>query len=172
MTAPLRRFRFSEVLGRAAALCVLGLHPLAVAAQEGDVDLALGTWVMDVEASSYRPGPPPRSQTRVYETHLEGYKATITTVNAEGQTLEAEYVADYDSLEYPLTGSTQVDAIELRRISPYVAEATLRHARKVIGTARRVISEDGKTMTITYNGRDVEGRQVHNVAVYEKKSGS
>lgn len=133
-------------------------------------DIVLGTWVLDVEKSSYDPGPPPRSQTRTYEAHPKGVKATITTVNARGRSLTAEYVADYDSIEYPLTGSTQVDAIALKRITDYVAEATLLHARKVIGTARRQISMDGKTMTITYNGIDQEGRQVHNVAVYAKKS--
>ena len=48
----------------------------------------------------------------------------------------------------------------------YTAEATLSHAGKVMGTARRVISDDGKTMTITYKGM-LGGDLVNNVAVYE-----
>ncbi|HLE72410.1 MAG TPA: hypothetical protein VJH87_22220 [Vicinamibacteria bacterium] len=129
----------------------------------------LGTWILNVEKSSYDPGPPPRSQTRTYEKVPEGIKATIITVDPKGQSVTARYTAQYDSLEYPLTGSATVDAIALKRVNAYTAEATLTHARKLIGTARRVISEDGKTMTITFRGTDENGRRVTNVAVYEKE---
>jgi len=161
MHARLRRLRL-------AALLVLGTGSLAAASQE---DLVLGTWVLNLEKSSYDPGPAPRSQTRTYEAVPEGIKATIVTVDPKGQSIAARYTADYDSLEHPLTGSTTIDAIALKRINAYTAEATLTHARKIIGTARRVISEDGKTMTITFRGTDENGRQVHNVAVYEKDDG-
>jgi hypothetical protein len=101
----------------------------------------------------------------------EGVRATIVTLDAKGQSMTARYTADYDSLEHPLTGSTTVDAIALKKIDSHTAEATLTHARKVIGTARRVISLDGKTMTITFRGLGDDGRQVVNVAVYEKAPG-
>jgi hypothetical protein len=129
----------------------------------------LGSWILDAEKSSYDPGPPPRSQTRTYERVPEGIQATITTVDAKGLSITARYTAAYDSLEHPLTGSATVDAIALKRVNAYTAEATLTHARKLIGTARRVIAEDGKTMTITYRGTDENGRAVTNVAVYGKK---
>jgi hypothetical protein len=158
MHARLRRLRLATAL-------VLAPINLAAASQE---DLVLGTWVLNLEKSSYVPGPAPRSQTRIYEAVPEGIQATIVTVDPKGQSITARYTADYDSLEHPLTGSTTIDAIALRRINAYTAEATLTHARKLIGTARRVISEDGKTMTITFRGTDESGRRVQNVAVYEK----
>jgi hypothetical protein len=127
------------------------------------------SWILNVEKSSYDPGPPPRSQTLTYEKVPEGIKATIITVDPKGQSVTARYTAQYDSLEYPLTGSATIDAIALKRVNAYTAEATLTHARKLIGTARRVISEDGKTMTITFRGTDENGRRVTNVAVYEKE---
>jgi hypothetical protein len=133
-------------------------------------DLVLGVWTLDVQKSSYDPGPPPKSQTRTYESVPEGTHATIVTVDAKGQSVTARYTAKYDSLEYPLTGSAAIDAIALKRVNAYTSEATLTHARKTIGTARRVISEDGKTMTITFRGTDENGRAVVNVAVYEKQA--
>jgi hypothetical protein len=145
----------------------LALAPASFAAASQE-DRVLGTWVLSLEKSSYDPGPAPRSQTRTYEAVPEGIKATIVTVDPKGQSITARYTADYDSLEHPLTGSATIDAIALRRINAYTAEATLTHARKLIGTARRVISEDGKTMTITFRGTDERGRRVQNVAVYEK----
>ncbi|MGH9392166.1 MAG: hypothetical protein ACRD1Z_21380 [Vicinamibacteria bacterium] len=132
----------------------------------------LGTWILNLEKSSYDPGPGPKSQTRNYETVPEGIEATIVTVDAKGQSVTARYTAKYDSLEYPLTGSATVDAIALKRINAYTAEATLTHARKLIGTARRVISEDDKTMTLTFRGTDENRRAMVNVSVYEKKDRS
>jgi hypothetical protein len=135
-------------------------------------DRVLGTWILDLERSTYTPGPAPRSQTRTYEVHPDGVKATIVTVDANGRSTTGQYVADYDSIEYPFTGSAQVDAISLKKVNASTAEATLTHARKVIGTARRVISDDGKTMTITFKGTDEQGRALTNVAVYVRKDGS
>jgi hypothetical protein len=157
MHARLRRLRLATPLALAAL-------SLSGAFQQ---DLVLGTWVLNLEKSSYHSGPAPRSQTRTYEAVPEGIKATIVTVDPDGQSITARYAADYDSLEHPLTGSATIDAIALKRINALTAEATLTHARKLIGTARRVISEDGKTMTITYRGTE-NGRPVRNVAVYEK----
>ncbi|MGH9388303.1 MAG: hypothetical protein ACRD1Z_01720, partial [Vicinamibacteria bacterium] len=99
----------------------------------------------------------------------EGIKATVVTTDEKGQSVTARYIAKYDSLEYPLTGSATIDAIALKRVNAYTWEA-LTHARKQIGTARRVISEDGKTMTITFRGTDENGRAVVNVSVYEKQA--
>ena len=92
----------------------------------------------------------------------------MTVGNAKGKSVTSQYTAKYDSLEYPLTGFATVDAIALKRVNDTTAEPILTHARKLIGTARRVISEDGKTMTITFRGTDENGRAVANVSVYEK----
>ena len=169
MSACLRRFPIPLVLGGAILVWSVGSLVVGQPKATPDKDLALGTWILDVEKSIYRPGPAPRSQTRTYEAHPDGVLAKITTVDADGNSLSAEYVADYDSLEYPITGSMTVDALSLKRVNAYTAEATLMHASKVIGRARRVISEDGKTMTITYKGTGQRGQEVDITAVYDKK---
>jgi len=68
----------------------------------------------------------------------------------------------------PVLGSVDSDTITLKRIDEFTADASLGHAGKVIGAAKRVISKDGRTMTITYRGVS-EGRDVNNVSVYERK---
>ena len=113
-------------------------------------DLVLGTWVLNVAKSTYSPGPAPRSQTRTYEAHEKGVKASIKTVDAAGNSTFSEYIAAYDGIEYPLTGSPTSNGIALKKIDAYTAEVAVMHAGKPTGTARRVISRDGKTMTITY----------------------
>jgi hypothetical protein len=129
----------------------------------------IGTWTLVVEKSRYNPGPPPQSQTRTYEVQANGVKTTIRTVLADGETTTVSYTANYDSIEYRVTGSATTDGIKLTQVDPNTAEAKLLHAGRAVGTARRIVSPDGRTMMITL--QDVRG-SVQNVAFYEKKQGS
>ncbi len=162
--------RSMQLLSRAILVAVIamwGAASLLAGAQSPaatDEELIVGTWNLNVAQSKYSPGPAPRNQKRSYAIHPEGVKATITTTYADGHSETIQYVAKYDGIEYPVTGSAEADAIALKRINAYTAEATLTHAGKIIGTARRVISQDGKTMTITFKGSNI-----NNVAVYEKE---
>jgi hypothetical protein len=129
----------------------------------------VGTWTLVVDKSRYNPGPPPQSQTRTYEVQPKGVKTTIRTVLAGGETTTVSYTANYDSIEYHVTGSATADGIKLTQVDPNTAEAKLLHAGRIVGMARRVVSPDGRTMTITLS--DVRG-SVQNVAYYEKRQGS
>jgi hypothetical protein len=57
----------------------------------------------------------------------------------------------------------------LTQFTDRTAEAKLKRGDLVIGTAKRELSPDGKTLTITYTGIDREGGQVSNIAVYAKQ---
>jgi hypothetical protein len=129
----------------------------------------LGTWRLNVAKSTFSPGPPYRSQIRAYEPHDKAVKATITTTYADGHSSQIEYTADYDSLEYPVTGSPDYDSIRLKRVDAFTAEAELGHAGKTFATARRTISADGKTMTIVVQMEVSAGSPVRNVMVYDKR---
>jgi hypothetical protein len=128
-----------------------------------------GTWHLNRGKSTFSPGPPYRNQIRVYEPNEKGVKATIRTTYSDGHTTDFEYVADYDSLEYPVTGSPDYDSIKLKKVDPYTAEALLGHAGKVFATARRTISEDGKSMTIVFQVDLFAGSRVNNVMVYDRR---
>jgi hypothetical protein len=132
-------------------------------------DPVIGTWELNVAKSKYNPGPAPKSQTRIYEALPEGMKVTIKTVSADGQTTVVEHPANFDGKDYPITGSTQADVIALKQIDTYTSEAILKHASHVLATSRRVVSKDGKSMTITYEGVDSRGRKVDSMAVYERR---
>jgi hypothetical protein len=136
----------------------------AVTAEE---DLLLGTWQLDLGKSRYNPGPPPRSETRTYVRDKEGMKGTIQRRRDDGREEVIEYRADFDH-EFPVIGTEAYDTIRLKRIDARTAEAVLSHAGRVFGTARRVISEDGRTLTITFRQED-RGILESNIAVYRKK---
>ncbi len=132
-------------------------------------DSAIGTWKLNAAKSKYTPGPTPKSATITYEETADGIKRTGESVNAEGKTTSFEYTAKYDGKDYPVTGSDLYDTITLKRINDQTAEATLKKSGKVARHARRVVSKDGKVMTLTISGTNPKGQKVHDVAVYDKQ---
>lgn len=135
---------------------------------KAEQDLLLGVWQLDVAKSRYIPGPPPRNETRTYVRDKEGMKGTIHRRRDNGMEEVIEYRADFDH-EYPVMGTPAYDTIQLKRIDAYTAEAVLSHAGRVFGTARRVISPDGRTLTIMFRQEDRGGNLQNNVAIYRKQ---
>lgn len=163
----------ARLLARQALVCAVSVLCTANPCLHGQTaaqpsqDLLLGTWRLDVARSTYVPGPPPRSETRTYARDGDGVKGTIHRQRADGRKEVIEYRADFDH-EYPVTGAEAYDTIRLKRIDERTAEVVLSHAGRVYGRARRVISEDGLTLTIAFRQGDRE-TFTNNVAIYRKE---
>ena len=146
---------------------VVAAHPLLTGESPASGEkVLLGTWRLDLATSKYFPGPAPMSETRIYTADKDGVQGVINRVYADGHAEIIEYRANYDH-EQTVTGTPAYDAITLKKIDDYTSESTLSHAGIVFGTARRVISPDGNTMTITFNRKTTEDT-VRNVAVYHR----
>ena len=134
-------------------------------AQHDPEELLVGTWVLDVNASRYLPGPAPRAETRVYTKGADGINGIVKRTQADGKVLTIEYLANTDR-EQMVTGTPEYDAVKLRQIDPFTSEALLTHGGSTFGVATRSISRNGKSMTITFRRPDAD---VLNVAVYRKR---
>ena len=132
-------------------------------------DASIGTWKLNVAKSTFRPGPPPVAETRIYKAQPNGVQTNVTTTWADRMTTTVGYPANYDGKDYPVEGSRDVDAVALSRQDDFTSAATLKHAGKEIGVARRVVSPDKKSMTISYKGVNTRGDRVDNVAVYDRQ---
>ena len=133
------------------------------------VDPTLGTWQLNVQKSRFLPGPGFRSETRTYEEQRDGVKVTIRTVNGKGRQVTSVYLTTPDGQQHTVSGSGgPADSVGLKQINEYTAESTLMHAGKEIAKTTRVVSEDGKTMTITYKGLDPEGNQVNYTLIFDR----
>jgi hypothetical protein len=137
---------------------------LSVALAMRAADPVVGTWHLNIAKSRYDPGQPPKRQTRIYREEDAGVKAVVITVYKNGNSDTVHYAANYDGKEHPVDGSPDTDGILMQRIDDYTAESVLTHAGHTIGTARRTVSRDGQTMTITF-----KGSEVNNTAYYEKE---
>jgi len=148
-----------------ALVVVLGGTALA---QTGDS--SVGTWKLNVAKSKYEPGPPPVSETRVYEPwETDGIKGTFTPVQKDGTRATLGFAAHYDGKDYKFMGSPDFDIVALKRLDANTTDATLKKGAKVIQRTKVVVSNNGKVRTLTTIGTDAKGQKVNNVQVYDKQ---
>ena len=167
--------RGSRLLARSLLLAAIAssftadwhLRAQSTKSEAAEQELLLGSWKLDVAKSRYTPGPPPRNETRTYIRDAAGMKGTIRRQRDDGRQEVIEYRADFER-EYPVMGTEAYDTIRLKRIDARTAEAVLSHAGRVFGIARRIISDDGKTLTIMFRQED-QGRLENNIAIYRKE---
>jgi len=159
---------FARTLGVVLAIgMVLGLSVVDLSAQMNDP--RIGTWKLNVAKSTYSPGPAPQSLTVKVEGAGQGEKATADFVNADGSRTTTLYTANFDGKDSPLTGSPAGDMVSLKRIDAQTTERTDKKGDKVVQVLARVVSTDGKTMTVTTKGTNAQGQAVNNVAVFDKQ---
>lgn len=149
------------------AVLTLGFRPMSLSAQA--TDPASGTWELNLAKSKFSPGPPPKSQTRTFEVTGADVKYTLKGIDAEGKPTLVQYTAKYDGKDYPVTGSPDFDAISLKHVDAVTTEATTKKGGKVVATTKRVVSKDGKTLTLTTIGTNAKGQAVNNVTVFDKR---
>jgi hypothetical protein len=146
-------------------LTAITLCTLSVAAEP---DPILGVWKLNLARSRFNPGPAPRSQTRTYVETPKGIQVTIRSVGVNGRSSTIEFPEKYDGRDYPVQGSEVADALALVRINDYMAEATMKHAGNVVATAKRLITDEGKTLIISYQEPSSE-HPVNNQLVYDRQ---
>src|SRR5215831_2955363 len=148
------------------AVCLVAISPLSGFTQ---TDSIIGTWKLNLAKSKFSPGPPPKSQTVTFEAVGQGYKVTVKGTDVEGKPIEFQFTAYYDGKDYPVTGNPDQDTVAWKRIDAYTVESTRKKAGKVLSTATRVLSKDGKTLTLTEKGVNAKGEKFSNTAVSEKQ---
>ena len=147
-------------------LCGLGLAAI-VAVTLPTVELVgqatdpiIGTWELNLTKSKFTPGPGPKSETRTYVAAGPDIKATSKGIGADGKPTATQWTVNYDGKDRPEIGNPDADALSLKRIDAYTTEFSEKRASKVVLTGARVISRDGKVMTITSKGTDAKGQAV------------
>ena len=132
-------------------------------------DPVVGTWVLNLSKSKFSPGPGPKSETRTYVVAGQEIKASSKGVDADGKPTAAAWTVNYDGKDRPQTGDPNVDTLSLKRVDAFTTESTEKKAGKVVVTGTRVISGDGKLMTITVKGTTAKGQTFNDMMVYDKQ---
>ena len=132
-------------------------------------DAFLGHWEMDPAENRYEVGQPPQSGSYTIEPEGAAYLFKMAWTNAEGQPFQMEYRTTPDGVAYPYENPAVADTIRTTRVDEFTLDTETTKGGKVIATGRRVLSPDGRTMTITQSGLRPDGTAFTNLSIYRRK---
>ncbi len=128
----------------------------------------LGTWKLNEAKSKTSPGAP-KINTVVYEAAGDNIKVTVDGVDAQGKQTHSEWTGKFDGKDYPVTGDANSDVRSYKQVDAHTLEMTGKKGGKVTLTGRIVVSDDGRSRTVTASGTDANGKKISTTAVYDKQ---
>ena len=128
-----------------------------------------GTWKLNAAKSKLEGSGVGQNGTVQLEVSGNDFKATVQATDPQGLPLNFSYQATLDGKPGTVTSNPNMDSVSLRRVNDHTLTAEGRKAGKVVFNDRRVVSKNGKTMTINRNGTDPNGKKFHAVLVFEKQ---
>jgi hypothetical protein len=132
-------------------------------------DPAVGTWTLDLAKSKLDPNEPAlKSSVRTYTATADGLSVSIHSVDADGAH-DSSSTFTYDGKRHPVSGITSYDSIAVTRVGASESKTKLIKSGKTVGHLTRVVSKDGKTMTVTVDETNSKGAKIHEVTVYERQ---
>ena len=125
-----------------------------------------GTWQLNREQSDIPPVT--KSQVLVIETDGVFVKMRETLVNDKGETLRILVDGTFDGHDYPVSGTPFADTVSYRLLTPNTIEGVAKKNAIVIVKETAVLSDDGKTIRVTYVSFDGEGNSLTSHGVFER----
>jgi hypothetical protein len=146
-------------------IAILFLGALLVSGVATAADPVAGSWQLDVAKSKFSPGPAPKSGTRVYTESADGVTLDAKTVGADGKetSLHTTYKAGGNN---PVSGNPDADTLAAKSVSARTWDFTLIKNGKTVGTVHRVVSADGKTLTVHNKGKHSDGTAYDDTLVF------
>jgi hypothetical protein len=131
-------------------------------------DAVDGTWKLNVAKSKFT-GTAPKSATRVYTASADGTTLDQKTVGADGKEMAMHVTIKYDGKDHPITGNPDADSSIGKAIDAHTSDFTLKKGGKEVGTVHRVVSADGKTLTVNNKGTHADGKTYEDTLVFDKQ---
>jgi len=147
-------------------MVALVLPTLTAASTDGFI----GKWVLDPEQSRYPAGTCPKRMIIEMEPVARGIHYRSDTTYRNGRTAHAEYTADYSGRQVLVWGNYGLLLpVSLQRIDSRTVIASYFQSFQLVAISRRVVSRDGRRMTITTTSKPRSGRSVETIGVYRKQ---
>jgi hypothetical protein len=124
---------------------------------------------MNPAKSKYSPGPAAKNITLTIEADDTHMKVDSEGTDGNGNPTHVQFDAKFDGKEYPATGLPAGDSVSAKRINAATTQIIMKKDGQPVMTVTSVVSNDGKTRTSTFKGKDPQGHEVNNVVVYDKQ---
>lgn len=133
-------------------------------------DPVVGTWKLDVAKSKFTQGPALKSDMRTYTESTDGtITVTLKSVGDDGKETTLMRTFKQDGKDYPVNDSSGVDSIVETRINSHTAKYAEKKAGKAMLWGHRVLSRDGKMLTVVEMGTDPTGARIQRTLVYDRQ---
>ena len=144
----------------------------AIAAGAFCADNTLGTWKLNPEKSK-----PPAGQSRITSLTIvrvgsgDGVQVTAKGEREDKSKIDTSYSAKYDGKEVTISGSgLPYDTIAIQQVDANtLSDVRSKKGGMYKGTGRWVVSNGGKTATLTTKGTGADGKPFSGTSVYEKQ---
>jgi len=153
-------------MGRIVVIALLSTLFLGATAYAADA--VVGTWKLNVEKSKFS-GAAPKSGTRVYAETADGTTLDQKMVGADGKEMSMHVTIKYNGKDYPITGNPDGDSVAAKMIDAHTTDFTIMKGGKVVGSVHRVVSADGKTLTVSNKGTHADGKAYDDTLVFDKQ---
>jgi hypothetical protein len=125
-----------------------------------------GMWQLNREQSDIPPVT--KSQTLVIETDGTVVRMRETLINDRDEALTISVDGKFDGQDYPVRGTPFADTVSYRLVTPNIIEGAAKKAGVVVVRETAVLSDDGKTVRVTYVSFDGEGNSRTSHGVFER----
>ena len=145
---------------------------LAMAAIAFGADNTLGTWKYNTAKSKGVAGVSPITNLTLTREAIDGgVKTTGKGERADGTKIDTVTTAKYDGKPVTVTGTgLAYDTVATKQVNANtVTEERTKQGTKYRVTARRVVSADGKTMTVTMKGNDADGKPISSKRFWDRQ---
>ena len=127
----------------------------------------VGSWKLNAAKSQFGSAAVVRAEMLKFEATPEGIKLTSEGTDAQGKAMQGAYTSKFDGKDVVWTGNPSADMACPKRIDDNGYENVWKSGGKPTMTAKVVVSDHNKTLTITQTPADPKG--AGSVAVYDRQ---
>lgn len=131
-------------------------------------DPIIGTWKLNVEKSKFAPGGELTAGTRTYTESKGLYTLDQKLTGKDGKERSAK--ATYrEGQEVKQTDNPVAESTMAKKIDANTWDFDLKKGGKSVGHVHRVVSTDGKTLTVHDSGAQLSGAKEDETLVFDKQ---
>jgi hypothetical protein len=127
-----------------------------------------GNWILNREKSNFDANHQPLAAVSRWERTADGYHMRAEGQKEGGQTIVDQAIFLLDGREHPIPDAPGFTAYS-EQLDPRTLHAVGRKDGQVVGEGTYTISEDGRTLTATVRGIDVQHRPFQTVVVWDRQ---